>query len=72
MIKLRITSDGRVRSLWNDDVDFAALGRLTVRRASHVEFDARSQQWTVRVLGLIIAFWILRNIQVYPLSLLAP
>ena len=46
--RLRIAIDGSVRALWTDEVDFAALGRSTVRRASHVEFDVRRQLWTVR------------------------
>ncbi len=48
MIRLRITPDGRIRGLWTDAVDFIGIGRTAVRRASHVEFDAQSQQWTVR------------------------
>ena len=47
-IKLRITADGRVRGLWNDTVDWPAIGLLTVRRASHVEFSQRRQAWYVR------------------------
>ena len=48
MIRLRITTDGRLRGLWTDAVDFTGIGRTAVRRASHLEFDAQSQQWTVR------------------------
>ena len=48
MIRLRITPDGRVRGLWTDDVEFAALGHSHVRRASHVEFDEKRQMWYVR------------------------
>ena len=48
MIRLRITPDGRITGLWNDDVDFPDIGRLNIRRASHIEFDNRLQQWTVR------------------------
>ena len=47
MIRLRITRDGRVRGLWTDAVDFTGLGETDVRRASHVEFDRRMQQWFV-------------------------
>ena len=47
MIRLRITRDGRVRGLWTDAVDFTGMGRTVVRRASHVEFDRRRQQWFV-------------------------
>ena len=48
MIRLRITRDGRVRGLWTDALDFVALGKTDVRRASHVEFDRRRQCWCVR------------------------
>ncbi len=47
MIRLHITRDGRVRGLWTDVVDFTGLGKTDVRRASHVEFDRRRQQWFV-------------------------
>ena len=48
MIRLRITPDGRIRGLWTDAVNFTALGRTSVRRASHVEFDGLRQMWYVR------------------------
>ena len=48
MTKLRITPDGRIRGLWDDDVQLGDLGVIRVRRASHVEFDNRRQGWTVR------------------------
>ena len=47
-MKLRIKPDGTIQGLWTDDIDFIALGRSAVRRASHVEFDERRQLWTVR------------------------
>ena len=47
-MNLRIAPDGVVRGLWTDDVDWPALGRVSVRRASHVEFDEAEQAWTVR------------------------
>ncbi len=48
MIRLWITSDGRIRGLWADAIGFTELGECVVRRASHVEFDRRRQCWTVR------------------------
>ncbi len=48
MIRLRITTDGRIRGLWTDAVDFAAIGHTRVRRASHVEFNEKRQMWYVR------------------------
>jgi hypothetical protein len=47
MTKLRITPDGRIRGLWSDDIQLGKLGVLSVRRASHVEFDGECQHWTV-------------------------
>ncbi len=46
-MKLRISPDGVVRGLWNDELDWRALGQLNVRRASHVEFCSRTQSWCV-------------------------
>lgn len=46
--RLCITRGGNVRGLWTDQVDWQALGRLTVRRASHVEFNNSIQKWVVR------------------------
>ena len=48
MTKLRISPDGRIRGLWDDEVRLGELGVMRVRRASHVEFDDRLQCWTVR------------------------
>ena len=48
MTRLRISPDGRIRSVWDDDVQLGELGVIRVRRASHVEFDDRRQCWTVR------------------------
>ncbi len=47
-MKLRITPDGTVRGLWDDAIDWPTLGRIAVRRASHVEFCPRRQQWYVQ------------------------
>jgi hypothetical protein len=38
-MKLRIAPDGTVRGLWDDAIDWQSLGRVSVRRASSVEFD---------------------------------
>lgn len=46
--RLRITPNGNVTGLWDDQVDWRSLGSLTVRRASHVEFCRRRQLWHVR------------------------
>lgn len=47
-MKLRITPDGTVHGLWDDAIDWASLGRVCVRRASHVEFGEEQQMWYVR------------------------
>jgi len=47
-IELRIGADGCVRGLWTDEIDWRALGRLSVRRASHIEFCPRRQLWHVQ------------------------
>ncbi len=49
MIRLCITSDGRVQGLWDDSLDLPALGPVRVRRASHIEFCPRRQTWYVQV-----------------------
>ena len=38
IIKLRITLEGNVTGLWDDQINWRLLGSLTIRRASHVEF----------------------------------
>ena len=48
MTKLRIAPDGTVRSLWTAAVDWGSLGRVSVRRASYVEFCSRKQKWYVQ------------------------
>ncbi len=49
MITVRITRDGRIRGQWDDALELPELGPVRVRRASHVEFDPRCQEWTVRL-----------------------
>jgi len=48
MTRLRISPDGIVLGLWTDGVAWTSLGRVSVRRASHIEFDDRRQLWYVR------------------------
>jgi len=48
-IKLRISQDGIVTGLWDDQIDWRNLGQLRVTRASHIEFDEQEQVWTVQI-----------------------
>jgi hypothetical protein len=48
-MKLRISEDGTIHGLWSDAVDWRAIGRVRVHRASHVEFCDRRQLWYVQV-----------------------
>ena len=43
-IKLRITSSGTVQGLWTDVVGWRSLGRMSIRRASSVEFNEGVQK----------------------------
>jgi len=47
-IKLHVTTDGTVRGLWSDAVDWPAVGPARVRRASHVEYCRHRQEWYVQ------------------------
>ena len=42
---LTVASDGTVRTLYDETIDLAALGRLDIRRASHVEPDEEGRWW---------------------------
>jgi hypothetical protein len=48
-MKLRITPDGVIHGLWDDGIDWPAVGHVHVRRASHVEFCRRRQRWGVQI-----------------------
>ena len=47
-MKIRITPEGTIRGLWDDQIDWPSLGRVSVHRASRVEFCERRQLWYVR------------------------
>ncbi len=40
---LLVDPGGEVRGLYREDIDLAALGPLSIRRASHVEPDEQGQ-----------------------------
>ncbi len=44
-MELIVLPDGSVRGLYDEALDLAALGQLTIRRASHVEPDEWGR-WT--------------------------
>jgi hypothetical protein len=46
-LEITITAEGDVQCLAPDDLDLRDVGRLHVRRASHVEFDDAQQVWLV-------------------------
>ena len=47
-MRILITPEGRVKSLWDNCVDWRALGRVTISRASHIEFCNKKQMWYVK------------------------
>ena len=42
---LRIDPKGQVTCLYDEVIDLAVLGEMSIRRASHVEPDAEGQWW---------------------------
>jgi hypothetical protein len=40
--------DGNGRCLWTEALPLASIGKLTMRRASVVEFNEQRQQWEVK------------------------
>jgi len=41
------TPDGKGRALYNETVDLSAIGRLSIKRATRIEFSDRAQAWRV-------------------------
>jgi len=46
-LEITITAEGDVQCLAPDDLDLREIGKLNVRRASHVEFDNARQMFVV-------------------------
>ena len=46
---ITFTPDGSAACLWTEAIPLAALGTLTIKRASTIEFNAERQQWEVRL-----------------------
>lgn len=45
---LTFNPDGTAQGLYTEIIPMHALGRLSVQRASSIEFDDAAQQWVVR------------------------
>jgi hypothetical protein len=48
-MKIKIEKNGTLRCVYSDEIDLRTIGRLTVTRASTVEFNPDSQQWNARL-----------------------
>lgn len=48
---IRFDTRGNARALWTEALPLSALGKLSVKRASSVEFNANNQQWEVTLKG---------------------
>lgn len=46
-IAITFTPDGTGRALYTEVIDLARIGRLSIARATHIEFDNTSQCWRV-------------------------
>ncbi len=48
MILIRIAPTGQAKCLYTEAIDLASIGKLKMRRASHVKFNAQQQRWEVK------------------------
>jgi hypothetical protein len=48
---LTFAGNGKGHCLYTEAIELAAIGRLTIRRATTIEFSETSQQWEVRDAG---------------------
>lgn len=44
-MQIVVQSDGTLRTLYGEAIDLATLGRIIIRRASHVEPDEQGKWW---------------------------
>lgn len=47
-ITIIFTPDGTGHALYSEAIDLGRIGRLTVQRATSIEFDSKAQYWRVR------------------------
>ena len=47
-MKLTFDPGGTIHTLYDENIDLRALGSLTMRRATQIEFNEATQQWEVR------------------------
>jgi hypothetical protein len=47
-IAITFTPDGVGHGLYTDAIDLGQIGRLTIKRATTIEFDNKTQNWRVR------------------------
>lgn len=47
LASIMFTPDGTGHCLYHEEIELQSIGVLACTRASHVEFDADRQQWTV-------------------------
>lgn len=47
-LKILFRPDGTGQCLYSEAIDLSALGRLHVKRATHIEFDNGKQVWRVK------------------------
>ena len=50
-LQLVFDPEGTGHGLYTEAIDLTAIGRLSIRRASHIEFDDRDQRWCVTTPG---------------------
>ena len=47
-ITITFTPDGTGRALYTEDIDLGRIGRLSVKRATTIEFHNETQYWRVK------------------------
>ena len=50
-ITIAFKPDGSAQCVWRDEIPRLRLGKLSVKRASNVEFNEATEEWEVRLVG---------------------